>query len=261
MTFHFRGLRTLLFVSALVTVSAYAADDPFVGTWKLEPNKIQFAGQVIEIKDLGGNRYVENGSTPREYIAAGEDHPFPRGGTYSIDKESTDRWVFTYKHDGSVTGHNVWTLSNGGQQFKLELKRTMADGSLYTQVESLSRVGSGSGFAGKWQTQTVEVTPLNFVIKPYGNNGLAFATPSSKEHQEMRFDGKDYPDLGPDVRPGDTSCAKRIDQHTIQMTKKLNGKVTSTQEWVVSPDGMTFTITNYATGQTKPIVEVFAKQM
>jgi hypothetical protein len=77
----------------------------------------------------------------------------------------------------------------------------------------------------------------------------------------MRFDGKDYPDLGPDVRPGETSCAKRIDEHTIQVTDKLDGKVISTEERVVSPDGMTLTITSYVTGQTKPIVQVFAKQM
>jgi hypothetical protein len=37
--------------------------------------------------------------------------------------------------------------------------------------------------------------------------------------------------------------------------------VASTDEWKVSPDGKTLTITGHATGQKKPTVTVLEKQM
>jgi hypothetical protein len=99
------------------------------------------------------------------------------------------------------------------------------------------------------------------VIKPYGNDGLSFSFPEEQEHQEIKFDGKDYPQQGPRATPGETSSAKRIDEHTLQVTDKLNGKVTSRHESVVSQDGMTLTDTRYETGQKKPLILVFEKQM
>jgi len=42
---------------------------------------------------------------------------------------------------------------------------------------------------------------------------------------------------------------------------KLNCKVTSTHESVVSQDGRTLTDTSYAPGQKKPVILVFEKQM
>jgi len=262
MAYHFRGLKILLLMSSLTALAA--ADDPFVGTWKVNWGKSQMAGQVVEIKDLGDNRYdwiyADNHT---EYIADGKEHPYPykNGGTYLLTQESTVRWVLTDKRDGQVTGVSVWTLSEDGQQFNDEIKRTRPDGSSSADEGRWARVGSGSGLAGTWELQKNEYGPFIFVIQPYENDGLSMSVPAEKAHQEFKFDGKDYPLKGPQVIPGETTSATRIDQRTIHRTSKFNGKVTSTDEWVVSADGRTLTDTGYAAGQKKPAILVFEKQM
>jgi len=76
-----------------------------------------------------------------------------------------------------------------------------------------------------------------------------------------KFDGKDYADLGPRIAHGSTSSARRIDEHTIQVTDKLNGKATDTRELKVSEDGRTLTDKTHVTGEQKPLITVWQKQM
>ena len=125
-----------------------------------------------------------------------------------------------------------------------------------------TRIGAGSGFAGKWEVTdaTFSSAPVT-IVRPYGNDGLSFIWPAANEHQDIKFDGKEYPDVGPRVVHGSTSFEKRTGEHTIQMTDKLNGEVTDTQELKISEDGRTLTDTTYVKGEQKPVIAVFDKQM
>ncbi|MGH9772049.1 MAG: hypothetical protein ACRD4Q_10185 [Candidatus Acidiferrales bacterium] len=248
-------------LTALASASLWAADDPFVGTWK--GTQHDSAGQVQQINNLGGNKYDWTyGDNHLTIIADGADHPYRFGGTYSMKQESPDKWVFTHKQDGRLTTVSTWTLLGGGQQWNIEKKGTRPDGSPLKFESTRTRVGTGSGFAGKWElkNETFSSAPV-MIIKPYGNGGLSFRWPRDKEHQDIKFDGKDYPDVGPRVPHGSTSSAKRTDEHTIQATDKLNGKVTDTQELKVSEDDRTLTETIHVKGEQKPIVNVWKKQM
>jgi hypothetical protein len=60
-----------------------------------------------------------------------------------------------------------------------------------------------------------------------------------------KFDGKDYPLTGDPT--ADTRAYKRINAHTLVLTNKKGGKVTTTGRIVVSADGKTRTITTSAT--------------
>jgi hypothetical protein len=254
--------KMLLLATALTilnTASAWAADDPFVGTWKLNMDKSRFSGFEREIKDLGGNKYEWFGAS---VFMDTKEHPFKFGGTYIAKQESPDKWVTTLKRDGKVTSVVTWTLSDDGQQLKTEVQGTRADGTSYTQETVYTREGRGSGIAGNWKVQNMQASAnSDWVIKPYGSDGLSFAWPTDKDHEDLNFDGKDYPHEGPRETPGETSCAKRIDNHTIQLTDKVNGKVTATREAKVSQDGRTLTEPVYRTGQQNSYILVYEKQM
>jgi hypothetical protein len=254
--------KLLLFVTAMTildTASAWAADDPFVGTWKLNMAKSQFAGYRREIKDLGGNKYDWFQAT---VLIDGKEHPFTFGGSYIGRQESPGKWEVTRKHDGKVTSVGTWTLSDDGQQLKAEVQGTRADGTPYTQQSVYTREGKGSGIAGEWKLQNMQATSNSeWVIKPYGTDGLSFAWPTDKDHEDLKFDGKDYAHEGPRETPGETTCAKRIDHYTIQLTDKLNGKVVGTHEAKVSQDGRTLTDTRRSPGQQIPATLVYEKQM
>ena len=256
--------KRLLFVTALAALTsacAWAADDPFVGTWK--GSRVDTAGQVQEIKHLGGDKYDwAYGDNHLELMIDGTDHPSKFGGTYSVREESPDTWVITFKHDGQVTSVNTFTLSNNGRELNAEVKGTHADGSPYTVHRTSTRVGAGSGFAGKWQVEETKFSSVpTLIIKPYGNDGLSFAWPQDKEHDDVTFDGKDYPNHGPRVPAGSVTSGKRIDERTIQTSDKLHGKVTGTQEWKISDDGRTLTDTMRVQGEQRPVIAVYEKQM
>ncbi|HEX7361224.1 MAG TPA: hypothetical protein VF283_12105 [Bryobacteraceae bacterium] len=257
----YKALFLVTALTALASTSAWAADDPFVGTWK--GTQYGGAGQVQQIKNLGGNKYqLIYGDNHLELIADGKERPYKFGGTYLARQDSPDQCVITRKHDGQVTSVDTWTLSDGDRQWNSKTKGTRPDGSSFTSEATRTRIGAGSGFAGKWKVKnaTFSSAPV-MIIKPYGNDGLSFRWPRDKEHQDIKFDGKDYPGLGPRVAHGITSSAKRTGEHTIQATDKLNGKVTDTHELKVSEDGRTLTDTIHVQGEQKPFVNVWEKQM
>lgn len=75
------------------------------------------------------------------------------------------------------------------------------------------------------------------------------------------YDGKDYPATGsPDY---DMVSLRRISASIVHITRKKGGKVVSTLQRVVSPDGKALTVTRKGTdakGQTATDVAVFEKQ-
>lgn len=93
--------KLLLFVTALTILdgaSAWATDDPFVGTWKLNVDKSRFSGYAREINDLGSKNYEWFGAS---VVTDAKEYPFTFGGyTYVASQESPDKWVATLKHDG-----------------------------------------------------------------------------------------------------------------------------------------------------------------
>ena len=75
-----------------------------------------------------------------------------------------------------------------------------------------------------------------------------------------KFDGKDYPLTGD---PSSTRAYKKINDRTLELTNKKDGKVTSTGRAVVSADGMSRTVTINGTtsdGKTISSTAVYDKQ-
>jgi len=76
-----------------------------------------------------------------------------------------------------------------------------------------------------------------------------------------KFDGKDYPVSG-DANT-DARSYKRIDDHTLELTGKKDGKVVTKGRIVVSADGKSRTVTTSgtdSTGKTEKNTAVYDKQ-
>jgi hypothetical protein len=67
-------------------------------------------------------------------------------------------------------------------------------------------------------------------------------------------------DRSPRVVPGTTASAKRIDQHTIEISYKVKGKLVSTDRMVLSKDGKTLTSTVSFPGVAKSEIDVCERQ-
>lgn len=228
--------RVVLIVALLGCRSVWGADDPFVGTWKLDGDKSQLPGFHQEIKDLGNNNYeIVNGNIRATIVADGAEHPTTYGSAESLKIDGPDKWTATINHKLQGQQVQTFTLAGNGKELNLESKGRRPDGSSYIENTTFTRVGSGSGIPGKWEKR------IRRIIKPFGADGLSIVTPEQNSRLDVKFGGKDYPDEGPRMPPGSMYSAQRLDAHTIQIAFKRGGKVTGTYELKVSEDGRTLT--------------------
>ena len=109
----------------------------------------------------------------------------------------------------------------------------------------------------KNSTVTYAMDGDNVKVTTDGANG-----DGSPLHTEWtgKFDGKDYPDQGPKVAKGSVSSGRRVNERTLELTHKINGKTTATEQIELSPDLKTLTMTVHTVGKTKPDILVFERQ-
>jgi hypothetical protein len=240
-----------------------AADDPFVGKWKLNTAKSKFTGQLQVIQDLGGNKYkFTSGAESWNVWVDGGDQPSPRDGDLvSWKTTAPNTWLVVHKMDGKITRSAILKISADETTMTRTTKGTRPDGSAYTMDFRAKRVSGAKGLPGTWEITTLKMdADAEWSIEPYEGDGLSFVFPSEKERQDMKFDGKEYPDRGPTVPAGSTSSAKRVNARTIEWTDKLKDEVTDHEELKVSADGKTLTVVTKQPGAKTPQIGVYDRQ-
>lgn len=66
--------------------------------------------------------------------------------------------------------------------------------------------------------------------------------------------------MGGAVAQDSTSSARRVDERTLEITDKIKGKITRTEQIELSPDLKTLTRTVRPVGQREPNILVFERQ-
>jgi hypothetical protein len=260
------ALRLLLF-ACLATGALSAANDPFLGEWKLNASKSKLI-DVMKVESAGGNKYAfDFGGGSAETIAVdGTDQPGIAGTTLSVAIEGPDSWKVVRKKDGRILLTAFWKLSKDGNTLKDDYTEFGPDGTSSNVKYVYQRTAGTSGFAATWEGSS-ETMNLAIVLKvqPYEGDGLSFTTSegetaSGGETRNVKFDGKDYPNTGPDARAGDASSARRVNEDTLGITGKFNGKITSTRQAQLSADRKTLTMTVHVPGRREPDILVFERQ-
>lgn len=251
-----------LLVACVAAGTLLAAKDPFVGKWKLDQSKSKITGEQIKIKDLGANKYtITFGNISDTLVANGTDQPVHFGRTESITKEGPNVWKTVTKKNGRVLWHDTWTLVSNGRMLTVSVAGTRPDGTAFHNHAVLRRMAGTRGFAGTWESTKLRIgEPEELDIRANGGNGLSFAMPAEHETLSFKFDGKDYPDVGPNVPAGSTSSSHRVNQQTLQMTDKIKGAIMDTAEFKLSSDLKTMTITVHETGQSHPLAIVYDRE-
>ena len=121
--------------------------------------------------------------------------------------------------------------------------------------EAKSKIGAG---AVKNTTVVYEASGDSVKVTVDGVDG-----DGKPSHNEWtgKFDGKNYPVTGDPT--SDTRSYKKIDDHTLVLTNKKDGKATITGRITVSADGKTRTVTTSGTnakGEKVKTTAVYEKQ-
>jgi len=253
----------LLLVACLATGALSAANDPFLGEWKLNASKSKLI-DMMKVASAGGNKYgFDFGAGSAETIAAdGTDQAGLAGTTLAVSIKGADSWKVVRKKDGHILLTGIWKLSNDGNTLRDDYTEFAPDGSIAINVKYVyQRTAGTSGFAGTWEgSAETETAAIVLKVQPYEGDGLSIINSTEGQTTNVKFDGKDYPNTGPNARAGSASTARRANEDTLEITGKFNGKITSTRQVQLSADRKTLTMTVHVPGRREPDVLVFERQ-
>ena len=231
-----------------------AADDPFVGKWKVNPSKSKLTDEM-KVDALGANKYVLTfgPGAVDTIVADGTDQPALQGTTLSVKMDGPNHWTVVRKKEGRTIVMGLWTLSADGQTLNDDFTAYQAGGSTIKLHYIYQRTAGSSGFTGTWDGTSQDMNAaIELQIQPYQDDGLSLNSSALQMMQSLKFDGKDYPDLNPKANPGSASSGRRADQRTLEITDKLKGKIIQTRTLHLSPDLQTLTMSMLAPGESQP---------
>jgi hypothetical protein len=244
-----------LLIACLVTGTVWAANDPFVGKWKVNPSKSKLNDEM-KVEVAGANRYAITFAPGfvDTIVADGSDQPALSGTTLSITVKGPNSWVVIRKQEGRTLLTGNWTLSEDGRTLNDAYTEYAPDGSKSLFLPYVyERTAGSSGFVGTWDSDSEKVKAgIELQVELYEGDGLSLNGRDVEMNKKMKFDGSDYPD--PDQR-GDASAAssgRRVNQRRLEITDKFKGKISSTRQIELSTDGKTLTMTVSLLGQSRP---------
>jgi hypothetical protein len=254
----FNRILEILPAVCLATSMAWAAESPFIGEWKLDPSKTRMPDEM-KVQNQGANKYAfDFGGGAETVVVDGSDQPGCCGTQLSVKPEAADTWIVERKKDGKLLLRATWKLSKDQSTLTDYYREFEADGETHSMDYVYQRTGSsGTGFAADWQSikETMN-SPYLIEVKAFDGDGLSFTTPSQHQTENMKIDGKDYPN----ARSGVTSSMRQADERNLVKTVKSNGKVIESDEIGISADRKILTITKHIPGHDRPVVMVFERK-
>ena len=118
----------------------------------------------------------------------------------------------------------TWKLSKDGSTLTDNFREFESDGSTLSMDYVYQRTDGGSGFAADWQSikETMN-SPFLIQVKEFQGDGLSFVIPSQNKTRNVKFDGKEYPNEGPNARRGTSSSIRRVDKRTLVALSRSEG--------------------------------------
>ena len=253
-------------VVCLAIGTLWAANDPFVGKWKVNPSKSKLYDEM-KVEAAGANRYTLTFGPGQvdTIVADGSDQPALSGTTFSITVKGPNNWEVVRKLKGRTLLTAHWTLSEDGKTLNDAFTQylpsgtklfgdPLPDGSTLVLPYVYERTAGDSGFLGTWDSDSAKVkTGMELQIQPSEGDGLSFKRSDEETVKKIKLDGNDHPDL--DANGGDkgtASSARRVNERNLEITYKSKGKITGTSQVELSPDLKTLTMTERPVGQSRP---------
>jgi hypothetical protein len=256
----------LLFLVFLVTGTVSAANDSFLGKWKVNPHKSKLYDE-IKVEAAGANRYTFTFGPGQmdTVVADGTDQPALSGTTLSVTVKGPNNWEVTRKMKGRTLLTAHWTLSENGKTLNDAFTQYFPDGmTLFSQPLPngstlfmpyvYERTAGSSGFLGTWDSDSATVKAgLELQIQSYEADGLSFKRSDESMAKMIKLDGNDHPDLDPNgADQGTAYSGRRVNERSLEITEKSKGKMTAARQIELSRDLNTLTVTVRLVGQSKP---------
>jgi hypothetical protein len=249
-------------VVALTPAALAAAELPWVGKWKINVAKSDFAEETVTYTATAGGEFqwTAAGMTGK-FKMDGKDYPDPTGGTEAWRQIDASNWETVYKLAGKVVSTDTSRVSSDGKTMSIRSVGTKPNGQAFEDDSVMTRVSGGPGLVGKWKTAKVTIgAPSVIEIEPFEGEGLKARNVDFQSGWSARFDGRDNPVTGPQVPPGFTVSLHRVGPRSYEFVTKQNGKTLFTGSSTVSADGKTLTGVSVPAGTTEKRTVVYDRQ-
>ena len=239
--------------------SASLTGDPYVGKWKVNPSKSRLNDEMT-IQAAGVNRYIIT-FEPGAVDTVVSDGSFQRalgGTTLSMTVKGPDRWRVVRKMENRTLLSAEWSLSEDGGTLTDDYTQYENDAPKFTVHYVYQRSAGTSGLAGTWDSENAQMDAgMELQITPYGAQGLSFVIAALNLNQNVTFDGRASPVAG----SGGSISGRRVSERSLEITARVRGEVRQIEDFELSPDGRSLTMTVLHPGQSKPAaIFVFDRQ-
>ena len=248
----FKRLFQLLLVVGLATSTGWAADDPFVGKWKVNPSRSKLIDE-FKVEAAGPSTFklsfAGTGGETETIVANGTDQPGLQGTTLSVTAKGPNRWEVVRRMKGRTLLRAEWTLSEDGRTLHDDFTQYLPDGiTLFSTPlpngSSLflpyvyERTAGSSGLVGTWDSESAKVSAkIELQIQRDESGGLSFKRSDEDAVKRIKFDGSD---------------GRRVNERSLEITYRSNGKITGTRQIEISSDLKTLTMTDHDLYESQP---------
>ena len=238
-------------LAAFAALPLIAADNPWVGTWKLDTAKSHFTGDTFTFsKAANGMIHFSDGST-ENYDFALDGKPYKsygnRTATWTADGDNA--WNQVVEADGVTLVKVHRQLSADGKTLTNTYSGTKPDGSTFNDEAVYTRLTGTKGIEGKWRSTKVTVSaPDDFVVSSPAAGVMHWDIPAYKETVEGKS-GVDLPIRGSTVPPGMTFTYRMVNPNKLSYTIKLDGKPQAYGIQTLGADRKSFTDVSWSAGK------------
>ena len=254
----------LVFALGIVgSVPSGAANNPFVGTWKLDPARSSYPSSTFTYTKLDNGSYHFTVSDGPSFDIGfeGKEYTVGGGNTISQTMDGDNAWNSVWKHNGVISSKDRGEISPDNKTLTITQNRVRPDGSIGTSVSVLTRVSGTTGPNGSWKLIKQTTESYTLIVTSPSEGVVHWEIPEYKEILEGKCDGSDFPDMGPLVSPGSTEAITMISPTKIAYTDKADGKPIKMGTRTISSNGKMLTDESWTPGkESEKSTDVYVKQ-
>jgi hypothetical protein len=208
------------------------------GTWKLNPTKSSYQGQVFTISiSADGEYHYDFGKSGFALRCDGKDRPIGNNRTQVCVKSSPTVLDITLKENGAKTRATHVELSTDGKVLTSTVTEFGPNGPIITHQASFSRLSGSGNFTGQWRDTSYLRQHADMTLR-LDSRVMHISYPTGGQYIDAPLDGLDAPVHGPNPE-GLTYAARLAGRRELVYLTKRNGKVVTRGSLKLSNDGTT----------------------
>lgn len=209
------------------------------GTWKVNPAKSSYQGQVLTISISADGEYRFDEKSSHTLRCDGKDRPIGNNRTLACENGVTVLDI-TVRENGVKTRTTHDELSTDGKVFTTTVTEFRPNGPVVTSQIVFSRLSGSSDFAGEWLDTSYLQQHADMILR-LDNQVLHIDYPSAGQYIDALLDEVETPVHGPHAPEVTTLAVRPAGNREFLMVTKRHGKVFSQSSLKLSNEN-TFTL-------------------